>query len=201
MTIDRIFIISLERRIDERFKRIYNEISSQGLAHLVSLIIATDGQDLPPSLAEKETGWDLRPGERGCFGSHRRCWIQVLALNCSNALVLEDDVDCSNLASVIKEIENVPYDSYSIAAFGNRDMRETADGTFVEDKTKDLSGAWGCAAYTITPTAAKAFLKGCTTSFPKPVDWYMITHPVVQQHVAIPALLPIKWDGITDSST
>lgn len=200
MTIDRIFVISLERRLDERFKRMYNEISSQGLGHLVTLIIGTDGQDLPPSIADKPTGWGLGPGARGCFESHRRCWVQTLALDCSTALILEDDVDCSNLAAVIKEIENAPYDSYNIAAFGNKDMEETEDGTFVQDKTQELSGAWGSAAYTVNATAAKAFLDGCVESFPKPVDWYIVNHPIIQQHVAIPALLPIKWDGISDSA-
>lgn len=204
MYIDKIFVISLEHRLDERFKRIYREITDQGLGHLVTLVIGTNGKDLPPSVASKTTGWYFGPGERGCFESHRHCWRQILALDdCSNALILEDDADCTDLASVLKDIEDMmSFDSYNIGAFDNKNMKQTRYGTFVADAAypQGESGAWGCAAYTCNQKAAREYLEGSCTSFPVHVDWYTVTHPVIQQHVAVPPLINIHWDGISDSA-
>jgi len=197
--IDRIFIISLERRRD-RFQRIYKELYARRLEHLVVPVLATDGRDLPPSVANKPTGWHFSVGERGCFDSHRKVWQMVVNMGCDNALILEDDMKCTNLDSALGVIEPYNHDSLNIGVYETYNMERTSDGTFVADLTKESSGAVGAGAYTVTPKAAQAFLDGCKDMFPMHVDHYISTHPVIQQHVFLPSLLDIYWDNTSDTN-
>lgn len=198
MKVDRIFVISLERRPD-RWTRIYNQLCSQGLKHMVIRVLATDGQDLPPSVAKKPTGCYFKAGERGCFDSHRKCWELIVSMDCDNALILEDDTDASNMTDVLQQLESTSFDSYNIGAWGHNRLRLTEFGTYVADYHDAYAGCWGANAYTCRKRAAEAFLKGSEQKWEKALDWYISNHPILQQHIAVPGLMEVYWDDISDT--
>lgn len=188
--IDRIFVITLERRKDQ-FKRIYQEIYSQNLQHLLVPIIAIDSQDLPHSVATKTAPSNFTDAERANFESHRACWSAVVDLECDNALILEDNCNCSNLSTIVDVLNQLRFDSLNIGAYGHRGLRVTTRGTFVADKAESDSGCWGASAYTVNQKAAREFLQGSINSFPKRVDLYISNHPHFTQHIALPPFIDV----------
>lgn len=101
MTLDRIFMINLDRRVERRLKmnRSFKEIGLE-----VEHIPAIDGQELTdkyleeigvrflPGYADPFHNRPMTKGEIGCFLSHFLIWEKMVVMKLKEVLVLEDDI-------------------------------------------------------------------------------------------------------------
>lgn len=97
------------RASTDRLKRINSQLTALDINY--ERIEGIDGRALSNDIKEKITfpynhleskirfTRELTDGEIGCFLSHRKCWEKLLQSNEKYALIMEDDIEVSNLAT------------------------------------------------------------------------------------------------------
>ena len=151
-----------------------------------TLLDAVDGTTLSaaeiaaayrPGLHAPRYPFALRPGEIGCFLSHRAAWARLVAGSADAALILEDDVDLA---------PGTFADALALAA------RHVADIGYIQLQTRPVTGTpvdgEGAARLyrpALTPLrtsaqlvgrAAAERLLGLTAPFDRPVDTFVQMH-------------------------
>jgi GR25 family glycosyltransferase involved in LPS biosynthesis len=95
----RAYVIHLERAVSRRSQV---ERIRAALPVPLEIVSAVDGAAVPPevfkaryrrTLLQPHYPFELRPGEIGCFLSHRKCWEMIAAGDLPGALIVEDDVE------------------------------------------------------------------------------------------------------------
>jgi GR25 family glycosyltransferase involved in LPS biosynthesis len=176
------YIIHLERAVERRDQVAAIARALPGTAEIVP---AVDGKDLPKDIVDKiyrqrlfkpHYPFALKPGEIGCFLSHRRCWQKIVDSGDNGALIIEDDVevDAAMLEKAVDLIaRHCPKSSY--IRFPNKSGRENgvmvakeADIRLIRPDTPGL----GTVGQYIGYEAAKALLE-ITEIFDRPIDSFL----------------------------
>jgi glycosyl transferase family 25 len=175
-----VFVISLERSSDRR-KRVEEQLNQTNIQW--NFLNAVDGYALPemPSSYQKSKvkrlqGYELTPGEVGCFLSHIKAW-ELCYLNNVITLVFEDDFLVSkNLELVINDLLIIS-DQWNLVRLSG--IYETEHETLQQRSgyvlVKNLGESCGTAAYLIQPAAAKVLLSHAADIY-EPVDHYLEHH-------------------------
>lgn len=172
-----VFVISLKRSIDRR-KRVEDQLSKTNIQW--RFLDAVDGYALPEmpasyqrSKVKRLQGYELTPGEVGCFLSHIHAW-ELCALNNAITLVFEDDfLVCENLEVVIEDLLTIS-DQWNLVRLSG--IYETKHEILKQRSgyslVKNLGEPCGTAAYMIQPAAAKVLLNSAADIY-EPVDHYL----------------------------
>ncbi|QWE00710.1 glycosyltransferase family 25 protein [Polynucleobacter sp. JS-Mosq-20-D10] len=172
-----IFVISLERSVDRR-KRVEEQLNKTNIQW--NFLDAVDGYALPqmPSSYQKLKvkrlqGYELTPGEIGCFLSHIKAWELCLKNNMTT-LVFEDDfLVGENLEVVIEDLLSIA-DHWSLVRLSG--IYETKHQILINRPSyglvKNLGEPCGTAAYMIQPAAAKILLQSAADIY-EPVDHFL----------------------------
>ena len=174
----KVFVISLVRS-DLRRAHVDNQMRIQSVPY--QFFDAVDGKAGYRTSFERydqtqfilRTGRDARPGEVGCFASHRELWKDCVASN-EPFSILEDDIELSpSFAAALEASQRL------ICRFGFIRLQ-------VEHRAKSLKLVdtdqfalhfytkvpHGAAGYCISPEVAKIFLDA-TTTLTMPVDVFI----------------------------
>jgi glycosyl transferase family 25 len=167
----RIFLINLDRSRD-RLDLMTARLEALGL--YAERLPAVDGSkiDLAPYASS-----GLKPGEIGCFLSHREAWSRLVACGDELGLVLEDDVRLSQNLPRVLEIADKLDRSASILKLDTSGRAVAVDahalGSFERHRFVRLhSEHTGTAGYIISREAA-AELLALSAAFSEPVDLFM----------------------------
>lgn len=172
-----VLVISLERSIDRR-ARVQQELKNFSLEW--EFLNAVDGfvlKVLPKSYDQSKVkrlqGYELTPGEIGCYLSHMRAWEKCVEQN-KTMLVLEDDFvingDLSNVFESLAQMDQ-KWSLVRLAALYDVQHRviDRCDGVELLQNKGDPVGA---AAYVIKPSAAAQLIKHSSAIY-EPVDHYL----------------------------
>lgn len=175
-----VFVISLERSSDRR-KRVEEQLNKTNIEW--NFLNAVDGYALPemPSSYQKSKvkrlqGYELTPGEIGCFLSHIQAW-ELCVFNDIATLVFEDDFLVSeNLELVINDLLTIS-DQWNLVRLSGiyETQHETLRQRLGYQLVKNLGEPCGTAAYLIQPAAAKVLLSHAADIY-EPVDHYLEHH-------------------------
>jgi len=172
-----VFVISLERSTERR-GRVEEQLNQTGIQW--QFLNAVDGYALPsmpssykPSKVKRLQGYELTPGEVGCFLSHIKAW-ELCIQNHVTTLVFEDDfLVGKNLEAVIDDLLSIA-DQWNLVRLSG--IYETKHQSLQKRSTyelvKNLSEPCGTAAYMIQPAAAKILLEHSADIY-EPVDHYL----------------------------
>jgi glycosyl transferase, family 25 len=170
-------VISLERSTDRR-ERVQRELKNFPLEW--AFLNAVDGfalKTLPksydPAKVKRLQGYELTPGEIGCYLSHMKAWGQCVEQN-KTMLVLEDDfVINGDLSHVLESLTQMDqrWSLVRLAALYDVEHRviDRYEGVELVENRGDPVGA---AAYVIKPSAAAQLIK-CSSAIYEPVDHYL----------------------------
>ncbi|GHD07547.1 glycosyltransferase family 25 protein [Tianweitania populi] len=167
----RIFLINLDHSPD-RLAFMTAQLEALGLQAERLAAVEGDKIDLSPYAAS-----GLRPGEVGCFLSHREAWCRLVASGDELALVLEDDVRLSqDLPAVLQAAAKL--------GAGNHILKLDTSGRPIAVEANTLAALervrfarlcsehTGTAGYIISAEAAAELLARSMT-FTDPVDLFM----------------------------
>ncbi|WP_312793826.1 glycosyltransferase family 25 protein [Tianweitania sp.] len=188
----RIFLINLDH-LPDRLAFMTAQLESLGLQAERLAAVEGDKIDLSPYAS-----YSLRPGEVGCFLSHREAWRRLVASGAELALVLEDDVRLSqDLPAVLQAAAKL--------GAGNHILKLDTSGRPIAVEANTLAALervrfarlcsehTGTAGYIISAKAAGELLVRSTT-FSEPVDLFMfgkravlVSSPLIIQ--AVPAVV------------
>lgn len=172
-----VLVISLQRSTDRR------EAVKKQLEHFSfpwKFIDAVDGRLLsrmPPSYKAIKVkllqGYELTPGEIGCFLSHIQAWKLCVEHN-RTTLVFEDDFRLTkNIEQIIRDLIDIS-DQWNLVRLSG--IYETPHEVLMYrrgyDLVRNLGEPCGTAAYMIQPEAAEILLKNATHIY-EPVDHYL----------------------------
>ena len=172
-----VFVISLKRSIQRR-KRVEEQLNKTNIQW--NFLDAVDGYalpEMPPSYQKSKVkrlqGYELTPGEVGCFLSHIKAW-EMCVLNNATTLVFEDDfLVGENLEAVIEDLLAIA-DQWSLVRLSG--IYETKHEILKQRSgyslVKNLGEPCGTAAYMIQPAAAKILLNNAADIY-EPVDHYL----------------------------
>jgi glycosyl transferase family 25 len=172
-----VFVISLERSAERR-SRVEEQLNQTEVQW--QFLNAVDGYALPsmPSSYKKSKvkrlqGYELTPGEIGCFLSHIKAWDLCLKNNMTT-LVFEDDfLVGENLEVVIEDLLSIA-DYWSLVRLSG--IYETNHQILINRPSyglvKNLGEPCGTAAYMIQPAAAKILLQSVADIY-EPVDHFL----------------------------
>ena len=175
-----VFVISLERSKERRAK-VAEQLNKTGIEW--KFLDAVDGYALPampPSYQRAKVkrlqGYELTPGEVGCFLSHIKAW-ELCVQNQLTTFVFEDDfLVNSNLEDVIDDLL-VNADQWNLVRLSG--IYETNHEILMQRSgyalVKNLGEPCGTAAYMVQPEAAKILLDNATDIY-EPVDHYLEHH-------------------------
>jgi glycosyl transferase family 25 len=175
-----VFVISLERSADRR-RRVEEQLNQTNIQW--NFLNAVDGYALPemPSSYQKSKvkrlqGYELTPGEVGCFLSHVKAW-EWCVLNNATTLVFEDDFLVSqNLEIVMNDLLMISDQWNLVRLSGIYDTdHEILQKRSGYELVKNLGEPCGTAAYMIQPAAAKILLSHAAEIY-EPVDHYLEHH-------------------------
>lgn len=133
-----------------------------------------DAPEYDDATCQRYFGRSLKPGEIGCFLSHRKVWQMCLALD-KPILVLEDDINvrgCLNSALSFAATSHLKWDVLRLAgiyAVRRQIIHERHDDSKLVEL---LENPCGTAAYWLTPSGAQKLLAHSSTFF-MPVDHYL----------------------------
>lgn len=175
----KIFVVSLTRS-QERRQRMSLQLLDAGIEfEFFDAVDASQDHFLYSNKAsQKQTfqrkGYELKPGEIGCFASHYSLWQKCVELQ-APVVILEDNVDIQPLAGDILQILE-PY----INKYGYVKLAATQPSKFTpieEITTQTQLGQYakkscGTTAYALSPQAAQTFIANADY-FIEPVDDYM----------------------------
>lgn len=171
------FVISLCRSKDRR-QRAELAINQSGLDW--QFLDAVDGSKLTfpiaahnPKQAKRLIGFELQPGEIGCFLSHQLAWQECVLKN-KPALILEDDFVIEPHFKSALELGFSAYTNWEllrlqgISKVPYKLLAQYGDIQFIHN----LGDPLGTTAYVIKPSAAKKLLEKSQT-FLEPVDHFL----------------------------
>jgi glycosyl transferase family 25 len=172
-----VLVISLERSTDRR-DRVKRELKNFSLEW--TFLNAVDGfalQVLPQSYDRSKVkrlqGYELTPGEIGCYLSHMKAWEKCVELN-KTTLVLEDDfVIDGDLSHVFESLIQMDRKWFLVRLAALYDVEHRVIDHFngielIENRGDPV----GAAAYLIKPSAAAQLIK-CSSAIYEPVDHYL----------------------------
>lgn len=160
-----VWIINLKRDT-ERLQFMQEQMQRLRIDYRV--IEAVDGRSLADdekapysrTIALRDFGRELTPGEIGCALTHIRLWKLMIEEGISEVLVLEDDVHIGIvLIEVLKHRERLPQDYQHINFSTN--ARQVPFGKFLNDiyrASKHAERPYLTSAYLITKTGAQKLL-------------------------------------------
>lgn len=172
-----VFVISLKRSVERR-KKVEEQLNQTHLQW--KFLDAVDGYalpEMPPSYQRSKVkrlqGYELTPGEVGCFLSHINAW-ELCVLNNVTTLVLEDDfLVGKDLEAVIEDLLKISDQWNLVRLSGIYETRhETLKQRSGYELVRNLGEPCGTAAYMVRPTAAKILLKNAADIY-EPVDHYL----------------------------
>jgi glycosyl transferase family 25 len=172
-----VLVISLERSTDRR-GRVQQELKNFFLEW--QFLNAVDGfalKALPQCYDQVKVkrlqGYELTPGEIGCYLSHMKAWEKCVEQN-KTMLVLEDDFvingDLSNVFESLAQMDQ-KWSLVRLAALYDvqHQVIDRYDGVELLENKGDPVGA---AAYLIKPSAAAQLIKHSSAIY-EPVDHYL----------------------------
>jgi len=164
---------SLERRkrVDEQFKKI--DIAWNFLNAVDGYALAKMPSSYQKSKVMRLQGYELTPGEVGCYLSHIQAWESCVH-NQKITLVFEDDFILSpRFEAVLNDLLTIPHEWDLVRLTG---IYDTEDSLLLRrdsfDLVQNLGEPCGTAAYILNPTAAKILLEN-TSDIYEPVDHYL----------------------------
>lgn len=172
-----VLVISLERSLERR-KRVEEQLSKTSIDWC--FLDAVDGYALaqmPISYNQAKVkrlqGYELTPGEVGCYLSHIKAWKSCVA-NQKITLVFEDDFLLSaEFEVVLNDLLSIQQEWDLVRLSG---IYETEDHLLVNrgfySLVKNLGEPCGTASYVLNPKAASILLKN-TEDIYEPVDHYL----------------------------
>jgi glycosyl transferase family 25 len=175
----RIFLINLDRSPD-RLAFMTAQLEVLGLQ--AERLPAVDGNNVDPS---PHSSSGLRPGEIGCFLSHRAAWQRLVASGDTFALVLEDDVRLSQaLPDVLDVVTKLGGNAgiFKLDTSG-RSIAVDADSVAGGGRigfARLCSEHTGTAGYILSAEAAAELLTRSSAFF-QPVDLFMFGKGAVTQ--------------------
>lgn len=198
-----ILVISLERSIErrERVKEQLNKISIQW-----DFLNAVDGYALPKMPASYDCakvkrlqGYELTPGEVGCFLSHIKAWEACIAAQ-RPTLVFEDDFILGpNFEAVLLDLLEIPNEWDLVRLSG---IYKTKDSLLVQrglyDLVQNLGDPCGTACYLLNPHAAQVLINNAGNIY-QPVDHYL--EHFKKHHLACLAAKPYPVELAQSKST
>lgn len=175
-----IYVISLKDAVERR-ENITKQFSA--INREFEFLNAVDGRTTPHPLFKKYSpkksitykGYELTPGELGCFASHYLLWEKCVELN-KPIVVIEDDAELeecfSDTVNELNELEQYEY----IRLFVNGRKRPFIHiGKFrSHDVVEYNRGPGATRAYYITPKAAKKFIAAAQ-------EWYLAVDDYMDQ--------------------
>ncbi|QKM63980.1 hypothetical protein DCO17_01285 [Polynucleobacter tropicus] len=172
-----VFVISLQRSMDRR-EAVKKQLERFSIPW--KFIDAVDGRllaQMPPSYQAIKVkllqGYELTPGEIGCFLSHIEAW-KLCVENDYTTLVFEDDFQVTeNIEQVIRDLIDIS-DQWSLVRLSGiyETKHEVLRHRQGYDLVRNLAEPCGTAAYMIQPDAAKILLKNAAYIY-EPVDHYL----------------------------
>jgi len=196
-----IFIISLHGASD-RQKSVVGQLDELNLNYNIRLFNRTTTLNIPEYNQKKRLanfGYDMLPGEIGCFLSHRKIWKQT-AKGDKPTLILEDDFMISDpsIEDHINKIIESPLKFNIIRLQGINKKKHTSINTSLELNLVTFSGnPAGSTAYLITPQASNTLLSK-TTEFFIPIDDFIDNE--WRHGITIYGLLPYPVQTISAES-
>jgi len=173
-----VFIINLDRS-PERLAKISQRLA--GLGVNFARVPAIDGLYLSPSeqrkYQAKSRDWTpLKPGEIGCFLSHRKCWEIIESSPYDFGCVLEDDAVVSDsFPDALYSAQHLP-DDIDVLKLDTTFKRVWLDrhAVALDDLrvTRLRSGHYGAGAYIISKDCARSLLAK-SNSFAIGVDVFL----------------------------
>ncbi|MHA7775271.1 glycosyltransferase family 25 protein [Roseibium sp. M-1] len=171
-----IVVINLKKS-RERRERMKSVLEPLGLPF--RFFEAIDGRTTPhplfkrydPKLAEIRYGFDLTPGELGCFASHYLNWQTCFEAN-KPILILEDDIAVSQgfVSSCFLAAEKVTeYGLLRLSAHKDRSVLVCETFESGQKIVRFLQSPLGGSAYALSPWAAERFVRQAEIWF-EPVD-------------------------------
>lgn len=172
-----VFVISLERSAERR-RKVGEQLNQTGIQW--QFLNAVDGYAMPSmpssykqSKVKRLQGYELTPGEVGCYLSHIKAW-EFCLINDVVTLVFEDDfLIHEKLEAVIDDLLTIT-DQWNLVRLSGiyQTDHQTLQERFSYDLVKNLGEPCGTAAYIIKPSAAKTLLENSTEIY-EPVDHYL----------------------------
>jgi glycosyl transferase family 25 len=172
-----VLVISLERSIERR-KRVEEQLGKTSIQW--SFLNAVDGYALAkmPSSYQKTKvkrlqGYELTPGEIGCYLSHIQAWERCVSEQ-KITLVFEDDFLISpRFEAVLNDLLSIGQEWDLVRLSG---IYETEDHLLASrdsfNLVENLGEPCGTASYILRPAAAKILLKNSADIY-EPVDHYL----------------------------
>ncbi|NRB21021.1 MAG: glycosyltransferase family 25 protein [Rhodobacteraceae bacterium] len=138
-----------------------------------------------PVLQAPRYPFALRPGEVGCFLSHRRVWTALLKRDADAALVLEDDVELNMDFEAALSLAQRNLDAFGYIQLQTRDYLGTEidrqDGyALIRPQLTPLRTS----AQLVSRAAAKSLL-AISAPFDRPVDSFLQMHWHTGIHLAV----------------
>ena len=172
-----VFVISLERSLGRReeVKRQLAKLSLQW-----KFISAVDGyalSQMPPAYQSIRVkllqGYELTPGEIGCFLSHIQAWNLCVKNNVITFVFEDDFIITQNLEPVIEDLIGIA-DQWNLVRLSGiyETKHQVLSHRKLYDLAKNLGEPCGTAAYIIQPAAAKELLENAKFIY-EPVDHFM----------------------------
>ena len=172
-----VFVISLERSTERR-ERVEEQLNKTGIQWY--FLNAVDGyalSSMPSSYKQSKVkrlqGYELTPGEVGCFLSHINAW-KLCVKNNVTTLIFEDDFLVEkNLEATIKDLLTIANQWTLVRLSGIYETRhQSLEKRSTYELVKNLGEPCGTAAYMIQPDAAKILLENAAEIY-EPVDHYL----------------------------
>ena len=172
-----VLVISLERSTDRR-DRVRHELKKFSLEW--AFLNAVDGfalkalpQSYDQSKVKRLQGYELTPGEIGCYLSHMKAWEKCVKQN-KITLIFEDDfVINGDLSHTVDTLVNMDrkWSLVRLAALYDVEHKIIDRGEGIE-LVENKGDPVGAAAYLINPSAAAQLIK-CSAAIYEPVDHYL----------------------------
>jgi len=161
----KIFVINLKESVDRR-ESIIKQLSPLNIDY--EFFEAVNGRKgLPEDLIHKPNelhrklfrSRPLSDGERGCFASHYRLWQKCVELNTPIAIIEDDIILTPFFTSVIEALPKLhnKYDFIKLEPSDSECKKVEFDGKM--QIVKWLNNLSGTRGYSVTPRAAKRFIK------------------------------------------
>jgi glycosyl transferase, family 25 len=197
-----ILVISLKR---DEFRRTHMQQQFERLSLKFEFLDAVDGSSLQNFPSEydrgkrhKHYGYDLSPGELGCFLSHRKAWQLCKDTNVVT-VVFEDDViigdDFGDVLSMILKISKF-FDFFRLSGLTIRDsarigLMQHGPWKLVEE----LKDPGGSGAYVVVPSGAKKLLTYSSKLY-QPVDNFLENRRVNQLESVSVVPYPVEQNAM-----
>lgn len=129
---------------------------------------------------------DFKPGEIGCFLSHREAWIDMIKNNIKYALIFEDDslITPEKFFNEINNImNNLPNDVGYISLYHSPQIRHINKAKKYNDFLKQIDfSLWGTVSYIISLDLANQFIDNLLP-IKYPIDWAISNYCISKNNI------------------